>query len=82
MTATLFQDTHTQVRHVARMFVIRAKRQKWTRERADVMALDFFLGAASLAEIQGNSDLFNRLQTLAVVIATKGMDLVEDLSKS
>jgi hypothetical protein len=72
--------THDAVIRIARRCIFRANSLMLSPKKADLMALDYFVGAAVAAEEAGDEALAQALtQYVALLISTRGMAAVRDL---
>lgn len=73
--------TRLKIRAIARAFQERAKELQYKGKKRDDAALDFFCGAANLAEINGDEPLLNHLQKVLILsIAVRGMFGVNEIA--
>lgn len=74
--------TRTQtVKALAKRFIERAEALQLKGRRRDNAALDYFVGAAVLAELNGDADLSNHLGTIsALIISVRGFFGVKELA--
>lgn len=74
--------THVELaRTLARRFIERAEELGYKGKKRDDAALDYFVGAAVLAELQGNKLLYEHLGRVALfVIAVRGYFGVKELA--
>lgn len=73
--------TRSTIGALAVAFVERASSLGYKGKQRDKAALDFFIGAIKLAELQGNTELYNHLGNVAaLLIAIRGYSEVVRLS--
>lgn len=71
-----------KMRDLARYFVRRSAVQGWTGKTRDRNAVEFFVGAMVLSEINADQDMFNALGIFTgLVLCTRGFSEVEKLAK-
>lgn len=69
-------------RNLAKAFIKRATELGYKGKKRDDAALNYFVGAAVLAELQGNNILYQHLGRLAgFLIAIHGYAAVKDIAK-
>lgn len=69
------------LKHLSEVFVERTENLGFRGKNRDALALEFFLGAAALAEALGREDVQNHLLKIAAfLIATRGFSEVKRIA--
>lgn len=66
---------------LAKKFIERSNALKYSGVKRDNAALDYFCGAASMAELSGNVPLMEHLTRITLLIAVRGYIAVAELAR-
>ena len=74
-------STGSQIKAISELFVKRAEAMQMTGKKRDQAALEFMLGALAVAEVKGDTALFNHLSKfVAFLVTTRGYAAVLEFS--